>query len=128
MINKLIQDKVANLVNEARVSLSDIKRVSIDKAWKILQLAIAHLVQIIEEIATDLSGPEKKKIALYHLNIFYDAVFVMVDIPFVPAILESIIHKYIKQILMVMVSSSIDATVQIFRETGIFLKRGNKNE
>jgi hypothetical protein len=51
-------------------------------------------------------------------------VFLVVDIPLVPSLVEPIIHSYIKKILMIMVSASIDATVTIFRETGIFLKKG----
>jgi len=48
---------------------------------------------------------------------------VVVDVPFVPNIIEPIIHKYVKSFLMIMVSSSIDATVTIFRQTGIFLRK-----
>jgi hypothetical protein len=81
-------------------------------------------VQIIEILAKDLEGPEKKKIALDYINAFYDKVFLVIDLPLVPALVEPIIHSYIKKILMIMVSSSIDATVTIFRETGIFLKKG----
>jgi hypothetical protein len=71
-----------------------------------------------------LAGTEKKDIAIEYINNFYDKAFFVVDIPFVPALIEPIIHKYIKKILMIMVSASIDATVTIFRETGIFLKKG----
>jgi FMN-dependent NADH-azoreductase len=81
-------------------------------------------VQIIEAIAKDLEGSEKKKIAIEYINTFYDKVFLVIDIPLVPGLIEPIIHSYIKKILMIMVSASIDATVTIFRETGIFLKKG----
>jgi hypothetical protein len=83
------------------------------------------VVQIIENTADNLSGPEKKELALSLLNNFYDRVFVVVDVPFVPQLIEPIIHKYIKNILMIMVSASIDATVTIFRNTGVFLRKGN---
>lgn len=83
-------------------------------------------MQIIENIATDLEGKEKKAIAIEYINSFYDKVFVIVDIPLIPSLVEPIIHKYIKSIIMIMVSSSIDATVTIFRQTGIFLKKGSE--
>ena len=67
---------------------------------------------------------DKKAIAIEFINKFYDTTFNIVDIPVVPNILEPIIHSYVKQILMIMVSASIDATVSIFRQTGIFLKKG----
>ena len=57
------------------------------------------------------------------LNSFYDKIFLVVDVPFVPNLVEPIIHKYIKNILMIMVSATIDATVTIFRNTGVFIKR-----
>ena len=74
-------------------------------------------------MASDLDGPEKKDIAITYLNSFYDKVFVVVDVPFVPNIIEPVVHKYVKTFLMIMVSASIDATVTIFRQTGIFLRK-----
>lgn len=81
------------------------------------------MVQIIEKFANDLAGQEKKEIAIAYLNSFYDNVFVVVDIPFIPNIMQPMIHKYVKGILMIMASASIDATVTIFRQTGIFLRK-----
>jgi hypothetical protein len=89
-----------------------------------LQLAVASVVQIIEKLANDLAGADKKKLAMDLLNRFYDSVFVVIDIPFVPNFVEPIIHKYIKALLMIMVGASIDATVTIFRNTGVFLTKG----
>ena len=103
--------------------MGEVKKFALDEAWKLLQLATATVVQIIESIGEDLSSPEKKALALELLNGFYDKFFLVVDIPFVPSFVESIIHKYVKNILMIMVSASIDATVTIFRNTGVFIKR-----
>ena len=82
------------------------------------------MVQITEAIARDLEGKEKKDIVIDYVNRFYDTAFIVVDIPLVPNFLEPIIHSYVKKILMILVSSSIDATVSIFRQTGIFLQKG----
>jgi hypothetical protein len=57
------------------------------------------------------------------LSDFYDKVFLVVDIPVVPNLLEPIIHKYIKAFLMILVSATIDAMVTTFRNTGVFLKQ-----
>jgi hypothetical protein len=108
---------------QTKESLKDLKKIALSEAWKILQLATAGVVQIIEKMASDLEGKEKKDIAIAYLNSFYDRVFVVVDVPFVPNIIEPIIHKYVKTFLMIMVSASIDATVTIFRQTGIFLRK-----
>jgi hypothetical protein len=93
------------------------------EAWKVLQLATASIIQIIEAIGNDLSGPDKKALAMDLLNKFYDNVFVVIDIPVVPNILEPVIHKYVKAFLMVLVGASIDALVTTFRNTGVFLKK-----
>ena len=121
----LIINEVEKLIQTTKSSFKDVKRFAIDQAWKLLQLAIASIIQIIEIIGNDLSSPEKKELAMGLLNSFYDSVFVVVDIPVVPNFLEPIIHKYVKAFLMILVSSTIDALVTTFRNTGVFLKKKN---
>jgi hypothetical protein len=124
MSNKeLIKLEVEKLILSTKEKVNEVKRFALGEAWKLLQLATATVVQIIEAIGNDLSGPDKKAIAMELLNSFYDKVFIVIDIPFVPSIVEPIIHKYIKSILMIMVSATIDATVTVFRNTGVFLKK-----
>jgi hypothetical protein len=118
-----LKPELENLVNQTKNSLGEVKRVALDQAWKILQLAVAYSVQVIENKFINLSGKDKKTIALDFINSFYDSVFVIVDIPFVPNTIEPIIHRYVKKTLMIMVGSSIDATVTIFKNTGIFNKK-----
>jgi hypothetical protein len=120
----LILEQTEKVHQELKQKLQNLKSVALSEVWKTLQLVIASTVQIIEAIAKDIEGPAKKEIAIEYINSFYDKVFLIVDIPLVPSLVEPIIHSYIKKILMIMVSSSIDATVTIFRETGIFLKKG----
>lgn len=126
MINKdLIVEQTNNLVEETKNKLQDVKNIALNEAWKILQLTVAAVVQILESLAIDLSGKDKKEFAMNFISGFYDKVFIIIDIPFVPNVFEPIIHKYVKKILMVLVSSCIDATVTIFRNTGVFLKKGS---
>lgn len=120
---ELIRSEVEKLTASTKDRLNDIKRFALDEAWKLLQLTTASVVQIIEAIGNDLSNPNKKALAMDLLNGFYDKIFVVVDIPFVPSMIEPIIHRYIKSILMIMVSATIDATVTIFRNTGVFIKK-----
>lgn len=124
-VKELVINQAEKTTLELQLKLQNLKRIALSEAWKSLQLVIASVVQIIETVATDLSGENKKAIAIEYINSFYDKVFIIIDIPFVPNLIEPIIHRYIKMILMVMVSSSIDATVTIFRQTGIFLKKGS---
>jgi hypothetical protein len=120
---ELITNEVEKLILRTQEKVGEAKKFALDEAWKLLQLATATVVQIIEAIGNDLSSPEKKALAIELLNSFYDKFFLVVDIPFVPAFIEPIIHRYVKNILMIMVSASIDATVTIFRNTGVFIKR-----
>jgi hypothetical protein len=120
---ELIKAEVEKLINNSKDKFKEVQRFALGEAWKLLQLTTASVVQIIEAIGSDLSNPDKKALAMNLLTSFYDKVFVVVDIPFVPSIIEPIIHKYIKNILMIMVSSTIDATVTIFRNTGVFIKK-----
>ena len=121
---ELILEQAEKVHHELKKSLTNLKSVALSEAWKTLQLVTASTIQIIEAVADKLSGPEKKQIAIEYINSFYDKVFLVVDIPLVPNLVEPIIHRYIKSILMIMVSSSIDAMVTIFRQTGVFLKKG----
>lgn len=120
-IKNLIAPEIDKLIVQAKLSLNEVKTVAIAQAWKILQLAIASTIQVIENTATDLAGKDKKVIAMELLSKFYDSVFIIVDIPFVPNLVEPIIHKYVKSFLMILVSSTIDAMVTTFRNTGVFV-------
>lgn len=120
-VKEIITAEVEKLIIQAKSSLNEVKVVAIAQAWKILQLAVASTIQVIENTATDLAGKDKKVIAMELLSKFYDSVFVVVDIPFVPALVEPIIHRYVKSFLMILVSSTIDAMVTTFRHTGVFV-------
>jgi hypothetical protein len=117
---ELITNEVRKLIETVKNSLQDVKKVAVAEAWKVMQLAIASVIQIIEGIGEDLSNPEKKALAMSLMNEFYDKVFTVVILPFVPVILQTIIHKYIKALLMILVSSTIDSMVTVFRNTGVF--------
>jgi hypothetical protein len=117
---ELITQEVQKLIETVKKSFKDIKRIALSEAWKVLQLAIATVVQIVEAIGTDLSSPDKKQLAMNLLSEFYDKVFLIVDVPVVPNLLEPVIHKYVKAFLMLLVSSTIDSMVTVFRNTGVF--------
>lgn len=120
---ELIQNEVQKLISQAKESLATVKKLAVSEAWKILQITTASVIQILEKAATELSGPEKKELAMTLISSFYDKVFTVVDIPMVPNILEPMIHKYVKGFLMILVSASIDAMVTTFRQVGVFIKK-----
>lgn len=119
----LIRVEVESLILNVKNSLGAVKSFAVSEAWKVLQLATASIIQIIEKLGHDISSPDKKALAIDLLNKFYDSVFLVVDVPVVPNFLEPIIHKYVKAFLMVLLSSTIDALVTTFRNTGVFLKK-----
>ena len=116
----LIRQEVENIINETRKSVTDVKKFAISEVWKILQLLTAVVIQLIENLGNDLSSPDKKKLALELISSFYDNIFKVVDIPWVPSIVEPIIHSHVKSFLMLLVSSGIDAMVATFRQVGVF--------
>jgi len=124
-VKELIIQEAEKLTTELQNKLINLKTLALDETWKALQLVVAGTVQVIETIAKDLEGKEKKAIAMEYINSFYDKAILVVRIPLVPSFLEPIIHSYVKKILMILVSASIDATVSIFRQTGVFLKKGS---
>lgn len=115
--------ELPKLVKESQEALGTVKAVAISQAWKILQLAISAIIQKIEFLQPDLAGKNKKDVALQILSQFYDNTFTVVNIPFVPSLIEPLMHKYVKIFLMTLVGSTIDAMVITFRELGIFNKK-----
>jgi hypothetical protein len=109
-----------NLIVNAKKSVGDVKNVALSQAWTLLQLMVAEIIQAIEANCPTLAGKDKKELAMTFLSTFYDSVFVIVNIPFVPAFLQPIIHKYVKSLLMILVGATIDAMVTTFRNTGVF--------
>lgn len=117
---ELISAEVQKLIQTVSRSLGDTKRFAVSEAWRILQGATSSIVQIVESIGNDLAGPEKKALSLNLLSQFYDTVFTYVDLPVVPNFLEPIIHKQVKAFLMLLLGSTIDSLVVVFRHTGVF--------
>lgn len=116
-----VKPEIDKLTEQAKESLKEVKTVALEQAWKILQLAVAVIVQVIEQKAIGLAGKDKKAIAMNLLSGFYDSVFLVIDIPFVPNLVEPIIHKHVKAFLMLLIGSTIDAMVTTFRNTGVFI-------
>jgi hypothetical protein len=125
-VKEIVALEIEKLISQAKISLNEVKVVALAQAWKILQLAVASTIQIIENTSDDLAGKDKKIIAMDLLSKFYDSVFIIVDIPLVPTLVEPIIHKYVKAFLMILVSSTIDAMVTTFRNTGVFVDPATK--
>ncbi len=118
--SELVRAEIAKLIEASKESLGEVKTFAISEAWKILQLLTAAVIQVIENIATDLGGAEKKELAMGLINEFYDAIFERIDLPFLPSAVESVLHEYIKKILMMLVDSAIDALVATFKDVGVF--------
>ena len=118
--SELIKNELEILISESKKVFSEVKTFAIGEVWKILQLLISAVIRVIENLGNDLSSPEKKALALEIIESFYDQIFVYIDIPWIPSIIERLIHSHVKQVLMILVSSGIDAMVATFREVGVF--------
>jgi hypothetical protein len=112
---------LSTLVVKAKEILKSAKAVAMPQAWNILQLATAEVIQNIEDNNPSLKGVDKKTLAMTMISKFYDQVFTIINFPFVPQVLQPIIQKYVKQILMLLVSATIDALVTTFRNSGVFV-------
>lgn len=119
----LIRREVENLIDESKKALSEVKTFALAEVWKILQLLTATIIRLIENLGKDLSSPEKKSLAMELIGKFYDTIFKYVDVPWIPSPIESVLHGYLKSILMLLVSSAIDAMVTTFRQVGVFLNK-----
>lgn len=120
-----LKERTQNLLNQLLSAvaiikpLNDLKILSLDQVSEILQLASAKTILLIQNTCADLTGADKKQLAMNIISEFYDKVFTVVEIPFVPKILQPIFQKFIKQLLLLVVSGAIDGLVTTFRNTGI---------
>jgi hypothetical protein len=112
---------LGNLVAKAKQILKNAKAVAMPQAWNVLQLATAEVIQRIEDNNPSLKGVDKKTLAMTMISKFYDQTFTIINFPFVPQVLQPIIQKYVKQILMLLISATIDALVTTFRNSGVFV-------
>jgi len=112
---------ISNLVVKAKEILKNAKAVAMPQAWNILQLATAEVIQTVEDNNPSLKGVDKKTLAMTMISKFYDQTFTIINFPFVPQVLQPIIQKYVKQILMLLISATIDALVTTFRNSGVFV-------
>jgi hypothetical protein len=123
-----LKERAQNLLNQLLSAVAEIKPlndlsdVTINQCSEILQLASAKVVLLIQSTCADLASPEKKELAMTIISDFYDQVFMVVEIPFIPKILQPIFQKLIKQILLLVVDGAINGLVTTFRNTGIICK------
>lgn len=118
-----VQLELDQTINNLQKSLSEVKSIAIAEAWKILQLLVAKIVKAIEDAAVNWSGSDKKELAMSLISSIYDKLFLVIDIPMIPAFIEGYLHLYVKRILLSLVSSTIDATVTTFKEIGFFVSK-----
>jgi hypothetical protein len=121
MTTTLSVNNIQSLVDKAKSLLQSASVVAMPEAWKVLQLAVAEIIQSIEDNNPNLKGADKKTLAMTMISNFYDQVFTIINFPFVPKFLQPIIQKSVKSLLMILVSATIDSLVTIFRNNGTFV-------
>jgi hypothetical protein len=114
------------LVNNVKNALGGSNKVTVSVAWGFLQLAVAEVIKLIEDNNPSLKGSSKKEIALVMIGNFYDKVFPLVTVPYLPIFIQPIIQKYTKALLMLLIGTTIDSMVQIFRQNGVFVDPNSK--
>lgn len=119
MLANLVNQEVEKLVQKTKGQLNDLKSIPLAQAWKILDDRITDVVLFLQTFATDLTKPEKKEQAMAIMSNFYDQIFLVVEFPFVPKLLQPIVQKFIKQLLFIFISSAIDSAVTTLKKTGV---------
>jgi len=122
MIEENLDKDIQNISNDEQEKLKQQnlpKKIPLTIVWTTSQILVAKLVKLMADKANDMKNEEKKQTVLNAVKTFYDTVFVFFDIPFVPSFIEPIIHNRVKQILIILVSATIDATVKTFQDTGV---------
>lgn len=111
-----IRTSVSRLVDQFNQSRSD-GVITLSEIWQMTGRAVSEIVQITNSLK--VSGPEKKEAALEAFEQFVDNVIVPLDLPYVPnLIVEPIVDKALKSMLMAAANGLIDAAVSLFNQVG----------
>jgi hypothetical protein len=107
-IDKIIADyKAANA--DGKLSFSEI--------FTLVGNAIATFVQLIENFGSG-TGAEKKAAVLAAIDQLFDEVIIPIDIKGIPNMLEGIVDKALKQLVLTLADGWVDSIVNIFNKTG----------
>lgn len=121
-LHQRISELVDRLYNVRATTSKEGKPFGVTDAWNLFQTAIAELVKLIEELAKDLPGPEKKRIAMQYVEQLFDRIIVGIDIPYVPDFFEKILDKYLKKLFVKLADGAIDSIVTLLNNLGVFTK------
>jgi hypothetical protein len=78
--------------------------------------AVASLMQVAEHFGG--TGTEKKQAVITALGQFYDQVIAPIDIKGVPNLLEGIVDKALKELMLTLAGGWIDSLTTIFNKSG----------
>lgn len=120
-IADLVKAEVAKILQFYRDKAAD--GLTLAEGWALIQLALASLVQIAEQVK-GVSGEEKKAAVLAAIEPLVDSLLDKWDISWIPNALEKLtVDPLLKKIAMSFADGAIDSIVTVFNRDGGWLPK-----
>ena len=92
-------------------------KLSFSEIFTLLGNAAATFVQLVESFSNG-TGAEKKAAVLQAIEKLFDEVIIPIDIKGIPNMLEAIVDRALKQLVMSLADGWVDSLVNIFNKSG----------
>jgi len=114
-----LYDQIKEAVDQiiAKYKEMAVDGLTIIEILKLAYGAVATLVQLVQGYE-DYTGEQKKEAVLKALERVFDEVISPIDIKRIPNIIEPIIDKGLKELVLTLADPLIDQLVNIFNKTG----------
>lgn len=114
-LNTDVQTKIGELIDFYRGLAGD--GLSLADVWSIVQRAAASFVQVLK-LAGGLDAAQRQALALEAVGRLFDALAPLVDVPFVPEIVESkLLDPVLRKAVLQLAQGAIDALNRVLDRT-----------
>jgi hypothetical protein len=107
---------IDNIIADYKAANTDGK-LTFTEIFTLVSNAVATFVQLLENFGGG-TGAEKKAVVLQAIEQFFDEVIIPIDIKGIPNVLEGIVGRALKQLVLSLADGWIDSIVNIFNKTG----------
>lgn len=111
-----IKEAIDKIIADYKAANADGK-LSFTEIFTLVGNAVATFVQLAEQCAGK-TGAEKKAAVLQAIEQLFDEVIIPIDIKGIPNLLEGIVDRAFKQLVLALADGWVDSIVNIFNKTG----------
>jgi hypothetical protein len=112
-----LEEGIRGVIDSYKAAKADDDKVSFNEVVAIVGKSIGSLVSIAEGFS-DLSSEDKKNAVVGAIGTLYDEVIAPIDIQRIPNVIEPIVDKGVKALLLALSDGIVDGIVALYNEGG----------